>query len=252
MTTPGSLDQQLKQRLAATGHLTSADLAAAVSGAAMEQQAPAAPVGDVKVTEPATKYDEPLVPLKSPSLGGDTLAADADTGMRGPDDAAVTDEPIEVEVTEDERTAFLNAIVSNERYTRPFSLFNGRITGVLRSRTQAETRAIISQLQREIHEHKIETDADYVLRLRSMLFAAQVQMYGGVVNPELAEPLWWTRQPDGAAKEPGWLQQAAGWQNLDEALATVVYEEIRKFEVKYWMMARHAGDQNFWQTAAST
>lgn len=241
-----SLDQQLKERMQTTGKLSSADVAAV----AETEEAPATglPQGDVTSVAPASEYKEPLVPVSPISPDGSKLAERASTGSQ----TEGMNDDIEVRLTEEERAIFLDAIVSNSRFVLPFTIFNGKVNGLIRSRTQAETRAIISQLQREIRETSIQSDADYTLRLRSMLMAAQIAEYNGATNPELTEPLMPVRQPDGKDKPQGWLAQALHWQDLDEALATALYEEIRKFEVKYWMMARHAADQNFWRTAASS
>lgn len=236
-----SLDEQLRSRLRGAGSLSSADVAAA---AVQEHVAPEPTQGDIKTALPASEYDDPLTKPTASSPHGSELAATTDTTPAEP--------LIDVEVTEEHRTRFLDALVTGQRYTQPFSIYGGRVHGVIRSRTQDETRCIIGQLQREIREKSILSDADYTVRLRAMLAAAQIESYQGADQGVLKAPLNWQRQPDGKETPPGWLDQAQGWMGLDEGLANAINEEIRLFELKYWTMVRHAHDQDFWQTAAST
>lgn len=243
----GNLDEQLKQRLANTGALSSADIAAAA--------APVLETPQIDVNAPlTTKLDQKQIgdpiakkTVDQPATQSVTMEAMAMDPMV-PEDQGELD----VTTTPDERDAFITAAVEGRRLMLPFSIFGGRLQGMLRSRTQAETRAIITQLQREVRNKDIVSDADYSLRLRGMLLAAQLAVYNGVENPALVAPLMTQRAPDGKEIAPAWLLQADSWQTRDEGLVAAVYEQLRLFEMKYWTMIRHAGDQNFWNPAPST
>ena len=228
------LDSQLQDKLKTTGSLSSADMAAAVSG--QEQIDVTQVSGDVTEQIAKDAFDDPLTTDNNLIGSTEDLAG----------------EMVDVTTTEEERSHFLNTVISGARFTLPFNIFGGRVTGVIRSRTQAETRAIWAQLMREMREGTIQVNADYTVRIRAMLMGAQLESYNEVKIPELPTPLDWIRQPNGEATPPPWLEGIKSWEDLDDGLATAIYEEIVNFERKYWTLVRHADDQDFWQPVTST
>lgn len=240
MTTP--LTKRLEERLKGSGSLSSADLAA-------QAIAPAAPVERVEGTATTTLMPEDI---KDPLVSPEKKEPPQSTLAVKPLQARHTDaEGIDVETSEAERRIFLDACANGQRFELPFTLFGGRVRGVLRSRTHAETRAINAELSKEIRDKKIITDSDYMMRLRAVLLTAQVATFQGVDNPPLVAPLNRTLLPVGE-QEPGWLQYTQRWEDMDDGLATALQEQLRLFELKYWTLIRHAGDQNFWLPATST
>jgi len=165
--------------------------------------------------------------------------------------------PDEVTITEEERNKFLEAIVTGERLELPFSLFNGKIKGKMRSRSQKESTAIVTQLNHEATGEKLETALEYSTRLRNMMLAAQVAELNGRQFSVLMGPLHSVSQgKDENGKEiidpPGWLGQIEYWEETHEGLAGALYHELQIFERKYWTMVKNAADQDFWVPAEST
>lgn len=166
--------------------------------------------------------------------------------------------PEKVDITEDDRDAFLRALVTGDRYERPFSLFGGKLTGVLRCRKIAESDGIIAWVSHCVNAKKTDARMDYLTLLRNALLAAQVKSLRGLINedfPEMAEPYGPTRVADGdkgdRIVDPGWAAMANSWGNRPEALVTALHNELQRFETRYWTMIVDAGNQNFWNPAAS-
>jgi len=160
-----------------------------------------------------------------------------------------------IDITEDDRTAFLQAIVTGGRYERPFSLFGGKLTGTFRCRKIAESDGIIAWLSHCVNHGKADARIEYLTLMRNAMLAAQVKNLRGIVSedfPELPEPYGPTRSKDGESIEsPGWVAMAASWGKRPEALVTAIHNELQLFERRYWAMVMDAGNQNFWNPAAS-
>lgn len=158
-----------------------------------------------------------------------------------------------VEVTEEDKEAFLTAVISGTRYRRPFSLFGGRIKGVLRARSAEESDAIASWTNFGVTEGRYASAADYGADVRNSLLVAQVEEFNGITFDEMATPLKRTvAKGDTEPSDPGWLVQCAYWAKQPEAIVSPVYNEIREFERKYWAMVREAASENFWNPVEST
>jgi len=159
----------------------------------------------------------------------------------------------EVEVLEDERATFLDVLITGDRYIRPFTLFGDKVRGKFRCRTQTESQAIISELNREINDKLIVNALDYSTRLRNMLLAAQVMQFQDEEFPDLQKPLMQTvDSKNDTTIKPGWLNAVDFWQEKHEGLISALYNALQLFEQKYWTMVQHANDQNFWHPAEST
>lgn len=163
-----------------------------------------------------------------------------------------------VDITEDDREAFLKAIVTGERYERPFSLFGGKLTGTFRCRKIAESDGIIAWLSHCVNKGKADARIEYLTLMRNAMLAAQVKSLRGMVSedfPELKEPYGPTRVADGdkgdRIEAPGWVAMAESWGSRPEALVTALHNELQLFEKRYWAMVMDAGNQNFWNPAAS-
>lgn len=206
--------------------------------------------GDVTVpVAPAAKKD--LVVGNQDAKGpADALKTQTDQPTER---VALVDLPVEtVVLTEQDREAFLAALVSGKRFQLPFSLFGGKIQGVFRCRSQGESHAVISQINRELQKEQLYSMMDYATRLRAMLLAAQVEELNGEHYAVLQEPHLAVRTSVTETTEPGWLGQAKQWEGRDEGLVIALYKELQIFEKKYWTLIDNAKDQDFWKPAGST
>ena len=163
--------------------------------------------------------------------------------------------PDKVDISEADRDAFMQALVTGERYERPFSLFGGKLSGVMRCRKIAESDGIIAWVSHCVNTKKVDARIEYLTLMRNALLAAQVKSLRGLINedfPEMAAPYAPTRTEDGKdVKEPGWLSAADSWGERPEALVTALHNELQRFEQRYWAMVMDANNQNFWNPAAS-
>ena len=219
-----------------------------------------APLGPVTTAVPPQANNDPLI-NRAIQSGGKALT-EANAVVDGvikdsnPSDIAATmlGDDMQVTITDEDRNTFLDALVSGERYIRRFSLFDGRVKGKLRCRSTEESEAIASWFNHGLREAKWKSPLEYAIALRNGLLASQVLELNGVRYPTLATPLY--RTPDPAAPDkyidPGWLATAAAWSQKPEPIVAAIYEELRRFERKYWTMVSNATDQNFWHPAEST
>lgn len=150
------------------------------------------------------------------------------------------------------KAAFIDAMISGKRFELPFELFGGKVSGVLRGRSQNESLAILNRLNREVADNAINNGLEYATRLRNMLLATQVKAIGNDVYPELKAPLMTLVEGPTRTTPPGWLDQVAVWENKPEGLTSALYQKLVEFEQTYWTMVDSAGDQNFWNPAEST
>lgn len=211
--------------------------------------------GDIKATVPKIANSDPLLESSAHAVGAEVnkdlsgVGSTASGNLAPSPDELFTEE--EVTLTDEERAAFLDALVTGARYERKFSLFDGRIKGRLRCRSTEESQAVAAWMNMGIRENRFKAPLDYAVEMRNILLAAQVMDLNGRRFPALAEPLYRTQKGE-EVTEPGWLDQARLWSKEPEPVVAAVYEELRMFERKYWTMVVHAKDQNFWHPAEST
>jgi len=156
-----------------------------------------------------------------------------------------------VTVTPDEKEAFLKAITFDTRFELPFSVFGGKIKGIIRNRSLSEHNVLVAYLMALVASQQIRTEDEYQQQLRALTLAAQVKQLGQDEFEELKEPL----APQGSGEVPGWLSRYQYWLERDGrglGVTRAVFREIQKFEGKYWSMLRQAENENFWSTAEST
>lgn len=154
-----------------------------------------------------------------------------------------------LEITAQEKIAFIEAMISGERYTQQFMLFGGRISLTVRSRTSAETHALYAYLRyrlahRDEHLDVVEGDVAY------MPLVSQVEELNGVKFHEMKAPLTYEER-DGVDIEPGWLEDFKTWKQRPEGLTSAIISCIQLFEYKYWIMVKEANNKNFWNTDTS-
>ena len=248
------LEEKLKEKLTGGQGISSTDVADFERPEEQHEDVK----GDIQAPVPPEADKDRMVKMGadgSPGLKMDVTAETIITKGNPIFDPSVL--PDEVTLTEDEREKFLEAIVTGDRFELTFSIFNGRVTGRIRSRSQKESSAIIAQLNRETNDEKLETALEYSTRMRNMMLAAQVSEMNDTKYAPLQEPLdRVNRGKDDEGKdkidEPGWLGQIKGWEEQHEGLVGAVYRELQLFERKYWTMVQNASDQNFWNPEEST
>ena len=254
------LKEQLKQELAEGKEIkiTSADVAAGrvVSNVSDTPATPAVASGPVEV--PASQKPG-IDPLIQGSAVGDTgknmagtMEAVSDKEKQAVDLTGARLMKATVVIDPGTKASFIDSMITGKRFKLPFSVFGGKVTGVLRSRSQAESLAIIARINREISDKTVNNGLEYATRLRNMLLATQVDSLGSDSFVELKAPLMTTVEGPDKVMPPGWLPQVQVWEAKGEGLASALYQELIVFEQKYWTMVDNAGDQNFWNPAEST
>lgn len=176
-------------------------------------------------------------------------AVGARTDMIVPDDKK--DDLSSVEITDDEKQAFIDAVVSGGRYRNTVTIFGGRVVLGLRARTVGESEAIDSYIRRRVSDGTIKVGVEYSDNMRLCLLVSDVERLGDEVFPEMSKPLMAVSTPDGVV-EPEWTKMLDVWRSKPEGLVNAILPEIFKFEVKYGEMVKHGSDENFWPTGEST
>jgi len=174
--------------------------------------------------------------------------------------------PEEVILTPEEKDSFLQAVISNSRWTQRYTIYGGRVEVVLRSRLTDEGSAIISEMQRRYQNGDILDNIAYSheIMLAAMIF--QVEQLNGVMYEDrspgklkatatkIDDPLDPTgKRKISSIKAPDWYEDMhIHFGNMNEAMVRAVYQLIIDFETKYWVMVKNSGDQNFWNLEGST
>lgn len=214
---------------------------------------------DVEVPDEAQTDGDPLIASAEGAEGtGKRLSNDASMSSDGTKlfDSLFEKAEMRVVLTQEDRDAFLQSIITGERYKRPFSIFNGAVTGVLRCRSMKESEGIAAWMNVGLRTARYQTQMVYSAELRDALFVAQVEKLQDVEFPEMSGPLSPTAGEDiktwTDVVPPGWVSATAVWREMPEAVVSGLFDELRTFERKYWTMITHAQDQNFWNPAVSS
>ena len=253
------------------GNISSGDLAEFSSGEGTKKEDRGRALRATTVARvPVASEKDPIV-TESASTAADRLEENQQQAELGktPDEASAelydgkesefTDE--KVELTPEDKDAFIDAMVAGTRFERPFELFGGRVRGIFRSRTSAESVAILKELGRQWVARKYMTESEYSTLLRWSMIKAQLKELNGVQYAEMQEPLSAMsrarKSDNGSISEeieaPAWFDEMqVQFGSKDEGLYTAVYREAREFERKYWALVSHAKDQNFWKPSQST
>ena len=159
--------------------------------------------------------------------------------------------PTDLIITTAEKAKFIESMITGERYTQTFSIFGGKISVTVRSRTADETHALYAYIRHTLAAKEgenslsaVEGDMAYVP------LVAQIAELNGVSYPEMKTPLTY-EESDGVIKEPGWYQDFKTWKSKPEGLTSALISCVQLFEYKYWTMTKEAGNKNFWKTDTS-
>lgn len=153
--------------------------------------------------------------------------------------------PKKVVIGAAEKKSFLDAVISNTRYTKEYSLFGGRLKFRLRSLTTDETNAMSSWI---VKEGSSDSAGLMSGRYRKYLVAAQMEEFNGVMMPPLEEPLFETLGKDGKTVEkPGWINRCSYWDGLSVGVFNAIMGCISDFDMRYSILCQKANDESFWR-----
>lgn len=151
-----------------------------------------------------------------------------------------------VEITPDDKSKFIAAVLSGERMKSSFSFFGGKLTFTIKNRSYEEARAAMSMAVKGGTFN--ESSTLLTLRLRLMLMCMQIDEFNGVKYPDADTlgPLM-PVYDNGETKQPKWLDRLSVFGRLPEAMFEALWQCIYEFEQKYWTLVRHSRDQDFWR-----
>jgi len=244
------IKEKISEKLGNNGSLGSGDVSsfAKPKEGGTGAKSPEKPVGDVSTPISPLSFDDPIAQI---ALNKEKAASKANMVNAGKD-AGIKIDYENVVVTEDDRNEFIESLIDNTRYTRPFSIFGGRVSGVIRSRTADESRALMNEAQRRAHTGEVLSDADYSDIFRKAVLRLQVAELNSVQYPPAAAPLmaqfdFQATEDDKEVIPPAWYDEAVKvWGSKQEGLVTAIYGEVMKFEFKYWTLVENSADQDFW------
>ncbi len=166
-----------------------------------------------------------------------------------------------VEVTDDDKTKFVLAALSGQRFTRTYERFGGRMKITMRSRTYAETEMVGVQLERWRVKENLQTVSlmyikNWTYNLLVGLAAVEVEDKEATVYPEIS-----TEMPEPKAVAEGEepvdvptpLEIAeekllADW---NEATYSVIQSVSRHFDQVVQHLTLRAHDPDFWKETAT-
>lgn len=143
-----------------------------------------------------------------------------------------------------DKIAFIDAVASNERFTKDYSLFGGKLTLTVRSLTSDEVNALASWTAKQGTKDSAGLMAG---RYRKYLVAAHVAMLNGVEMPPLEEPLYERLGADGKTVDPpGWIKRSDYWDGMGYGQFQAIVKCLQNFDVLYSALCEKAEDANFW------
>lgn len=150
----------------------------------------------------------------------------------------------DVVVSPSDKAAFIDAIVSNERFRKEYSLFGGKMKATLRSLTSDEVNALATWTAKQ----GTKDSAGLVSgRYRKYLLAAYLEMLDGVEMAPLEEPLYETVGADGKTVEPpAWVDRCKFFDGMGYGKFQALLSLIGEFDVLYSTLCEKAEDANFW------
>lgn len=183
--------------------------------------------------KPVEKTDdgEPDNPFSDENLPNDSVVK-AEDGRK------------DITLTPDEKAAFIESVATNERFTKRYSLFGGKLTITLRSLTTDEVNALASWTSRQSTKDAIGIVSG---RYRKFLAAAHCAMVNGVEMQPLDEPLFERVESDGKTiSPPGWISRGSYFDGMGYGQFQAIMKCIEDFDARYAMLCSKAEDANFW------
>jgi len=149
-----------------------------------------------------------------------------------------------VTVTAEDKVRFIDAVASNSRFERNYTLFGGRISLTVRSITAEESNALAAWAFK-----KAVADPTWNVsgRGRRHILVAQIARFNGTDMPPMEKPLFETLGSDGKTlSEPGWVGRADFWEGIGAGVVDAVMNCISDFDTRYRILCEKAEDENFW------
>jgi hypothetical protein len=152
-----------------------------------------------------------------------------------------------IQITPEDKRAFVDALIGNTRMQARFSLFDGKFQFVIRNRTYEEARAALYFASSEAFGQP-ESQTVFSMRLRAMLMSMQVAELNGTQYAPACElgSLFTTKTGDKPIPPP-WRERVKDFEALPEALFEAIWQCIYEFESKYWTLVRESRNQDFWR-----
>jgi len=261
-----SLKERLTGNIAGSGSIASGDVASFSRAQEVKKTSEDGEVSGVSEV-PQEALDDPIMKAAGAMPAEDRANAEAKENTASATDAMSEEMaraavamgvelPETIEVTEAEKEIFLDSIVSGGRFRLPFSVFGGRVTGVMQSRLNAETRAMLSEIHRAWAAKELDSMIDYTSRFRYACFRFQI---AEIYDAELAVPEAPLKAvlsvADGktVTTPPKWVEESeVMFGSYPDGVITALYKELVIFEKKYWTMVNNSADQNFWHPGGSS
>jgi len=249
-----SLKAEIEKQLEEKKTLSSADIEAAAQKIQQPEHAAVPETEDTKV-KAKDVLDDPMVKAGLKRNEDKTYTPElADDDSSGFTDLHIEADE-ELEITAQDKQNFLKALVDGTRFTRTFSIYDGRLTGAFRARTNAESSAIITEMTRRVNIKPMLMEV-YAQKMRHALLHCMLSKYQGVDRKEWSGDIAAVEViKDGKTEiqEPQWyVDMETVFKGKDEGITLAIYAELRRFEKIYWTLVRNAGDQNFWNPEASS
>lgn len=224
--------EQIEKKLDSGGSVSSADVAD-FAAAKPADNSPEEALNETTTTERVPSGD--ALTAAASHVNAATLAAE--TGAT-------------IDITPSDKAAFTEAIINNTRMTLSMTRLGGKFRVTVRSRTVRESTAVINQIQYEARKSPFGSQVDQTTRLRSLLLVFHIAELNGVEYAPPQEPLC-RLVTDKGEESPTWLDRADAWYDKGDAFHAILWECVKEFEDKYWLMVEQAKSADFWQPATS-
>ena len=178
---------------------------------------------------------------KDDIFSSENLPNDSVVGTASNEDGKKEDE---VEISHVDKALFIDSVAKNERFTKDYVMFGGKLKFTLRSLTIDEVNALSIW---SVKQGTIDPAGIVSGKYRKYLLAAHVAMIDGMEIPPLVEPLFERIGKDGkSVEEPGWLHQADFCDGMAYGKFQAILNCIGKFDKLYSTLCSKAEDSNFW------
>lgn len=186
-------------------------------------------------------------PVQDSIFSSENLAKDSAVPKEGDKDDSPKEPAMPADtvvLTSRDKVAFIDSMVNNDRFTKEYSVFGGRLTLTVRSLTTDEVNALSIWT---VKSGANDTTGMMVGAYRKYLMAAQVARLDGVDMPPLEQPLFQTLDKDGkTVKEPGWVKRCEFWDSMPIGKFNAIIECLKDFDERYSLLCSKAEDANFW------
>lgn len=147
-------------------------------------------------------------------------------------------------ISPSDKAAFIDAIVSNDRFKKEYSLFGGKMKATLRSLTSDEVNALATWTAKQGTKDSAGLMSG---RYRKYLLAAYLERLDGVEMAPLEEPLYETVGSDGkTVNPPAWVDRCKFFDGMGYGKFQALMSLVGEFDSLYSTLCEKAEDANFW------